>query len=227
VILTPPSSDNEAVLDLLQKAGTPFVRLGPEGTGGGGLRLRMHDHVAAAGVTEHLIALGHRRIGFVMGEPRYGASHARRTGYVEAMAAHGLPIADTWIRLGDFTFESGVQAGKALLALPERPTAIFASNDDMALGCLAAAAEAGISVPEALSVAGFDGSAGAYFSRPQLTTVRQPLTDMAAYAAKALITGAVGAQCDEDAPADLLSPFELILGQSTAPAPARLARGAA
>ena len=227
VILTPPSCDNETVLELLHKAGTPFVRLGPEGQGGGGLRLRMQDHAAATGMTEHLISLGHRRIGLVVGEPRYGASQARKRGYLEAMARRGLPVSPSWICQGDFTFQSGIEAGKALLALPEPPTAIFASNDDMALGCLAAAAEAGISVPEALSVAGFDGSAGAFFSRPQLTTVRQPLTAMAAHAARALITGAVGPHCDEDAPAELLPSFELVLRQSTAAAPARLARGAA
>jgi LacI family transcriptional regulator len=227
VILTPPSSDNEAVLELLQKSATPFVRLGPEGERGGGLRVRMQDHAAALGMTEHLIGLGHRRIGFVVGEPRYGASQARRSGYLEAMAKHGLPVADAWIRQGDFTFQSGIEAAKALLALPEPPTAIFASNDDMALGCLSAAAEAGIAVPDALSIAGFDGSAGAYFSRPQLTTVRQPLTAMASHAARALITGAVGPHCDEDAPAELLPPFELIVRQSTAAAPSRLARGAA
>ena len=227
VILTPPSSDNAVVLEMLQMANVPFVRLGAESEIPGGLRLRTQDHAAAAGMTEHLIALGHRRIGFIRGEPRYGSSRARWEGYVETMNAHGLPIVDDWVRQGDFTFESGVEACKALLSLADRPSAVFACNDDMALGCLAAAAEAGVPVPDALSVTGFDGSAGAQFSRPQLTTVRQPLTEMAGYAVRALINGAVDPECDRDASPEPLSPYELIIGQSTAPPPARLARGAA
>ena len=77
VILTPPSSDDEIVLELLQESSTPYARLGPEREGGGGLRLRMDDRGAAIGMTEHLIGLGHRRIAFIVGEPRYGASRAR------------------------------------------------------------------------------------------------------------------------------------------------------
>jgi LacI family transcriptional regulator len=227
VILTPPSSDNAVVLDLLGKAGTPFVRLGPEGIGGGGLRLRMNDRAAAYGMTEHLIGLGHRAIGFVLGEVHHGSSHARRVGYLEAMAAHGLPVADAWIRQGDFTFDSGVAAARDLLALDERPTAIFASNDDMALGCLSAVVDAGLSVPDDISVAGFDASAGAFFSRPQLSTVRQPVTALATYAAQALVSGAVAATCDEDAPADLVEPYELIPAASTGPAPKARVRGVA
>jgi LacI family transcriptional regulator len=220
VILTPPSSDNEVVLSLLQTSRTPFVRLGPEGAGGGGLRLRLNDRGAATMVTEHLIGLGHRKIGFVVGEPRYGSSRARREGFLATMARHGLPVDDAWVRQGDFTFESGLEAGAALLALADPPTAIFASSDDMALGCLSAAADLGLSVPADLSIAGFDGSAGAYFSRPQLTTIRQPLTEMATYAARALVGGAVGADCDQDADPSLLAGDQLILGKSTAAPPA-------
>jgi LacI family transcriptional regulator len=227
VILTPPSSDNEGVLELLQAAKVPFVRLAAESRLPGGLRLRSRDNLAAVGMTEHLIGLGHRRIGFISGDPRYGSSRSRREGFVSAMRAHGLEVVDEWIRTGDFTFQSGLAAGRALMALSDRPTAVFASSDDMALGCMAAAAEAGVSVPDELSLAGFDASAAAQFSRPTLTTIRQPLTEMASYAAQALISGAVDPSCDEDAAPDLLEPYELIVGQSTAPAPARLARGAA
>ncbi len=220
VILTPPSSDDEIVLELLQESGTPYARLGPEREGGRGLRLRMDDRAAAAGMTEHLIGLGHRRIAFIVGEPRYGASRARREGFLEAMAAHHLPTPDAYILQGDFTFQSGMEAARALLALRERPTAIFASNDDMALGCLNALGEAGLSTPEDVSVAGFDDSSGARFSRPQLTTLRQPLVEMATIAAQRLISGEVPADCDEDAVLGL-PPFELVCRRSTA-APARL-----
>lgn len=218
VILTPPSSDNAVVLELLDKAGTPYVRVGPERAEGLGPRVHMDDVAAAREMTEHLISLGHRRIGFIVGEPRYGASQARREGYFEAMRARGLPVSDAWIRQGDFTFQSGLDQAKALLALPDRPTAIFASNDDMALGCIAAIAEAGLMTPGDVSVAGFDDSPSARFSRPQLTTVRQPVAEMSSVAAKLLIEQARNGATSER-PVDELLPFTLIHRASTAPPP--------
>lgn len=216
VILTPPSCDNAVVLELLDKAGTPYVRLGPERADGQGPRVHMDDVAAAREMTQHLIELGHQRIGFVVGEPRYGASHARRQGYLEAMKAAGLPVADDWVRQGDFTFQSGLEQAKALLALPERPTAIFASNDDMALGCMAAIAEAGLATPADISVAGFDDSPSAGFSRPQLTTVRQPVAEMSSVAAKLLIERSRNGASPQRAVDELL-PFKLIRRASTAP----------
>ncbi len=218
VILTPPSSDNPVVLELLDKAGTPYVRLGPERAEGLGPRVHMDDVAAAREMTEHLIGLGHKRIGFIVGEPRYGASQARREGYLAAMKAHGLPVSEGLVRQGDFTFQSGMAEAKALLALPDRPTAIFASNDDMALGCVAAIAEAGLMTPGDVSVAGFDDSPSARFSRPQLTTVRQPVAEMSSVAAKLLIAQAKTNEASER-PEDILLPFELIHRASTAPPP--------
>jgi len=133
------------------------------------------------------------------------------------MADQGLPITPAWIQNGDFTFESGCEAAQTLIALRERPTAIFASNDDMALGCLAAGAEAGLSTPGDLSVAGFDDSSGSRFSRPTLTTVRLPLVEMASAAAAALISGEVPPDCDRDAALDQFPAFQLVCRQSTAP----------
>ncbi|MDR3507539.1 MAG: LacI family DNA-binding transcriptional regulator [Caulobacteraceae bacterium] len=219
VILTPPSSDNEIVLDLLKKSGTPFVRLAPERSLPGGLRMRLDDRGAAARMTKALIDLGHRRIAFIAGEPRYGASRARREGFLTAMTDQGLTVEPTWMQDGDFTFQSGFDAARRLIGLRERPTAIFASNDDMALGCLAAASEAGLNIPTDLSVAGFDDSTGSRFSRPTLSTVRQPLVEMAGAAARALVNGQVPADCDTDAAPDQFPPFHLVMRQSTAPPP--------
>lgn len=218
VILTPPSSDKSGVLETLDKAGTPYVRVGPERAEGLGPRVHMDDVAAAREMTQHLADLGHKRIGFIVGEPRYGASQARREGYLDAMKGRGLPVADAWVRQGDFTFQSGLEQAKALLALPDRPTAIFASNDDMALGCIAAIAEAGLMIPGDISVAGFDDSPSSRFSRPQLTTVRQPVAEMSSAAAKLLITRAKSSEPPER-PVDMLLPFELIHRASTAPPP--------
>lgn len=218
VILTPPSCDDEIVLEMLDKAGTPYVRLAPEKAEARGPRIHSDDVAAGREVTEHLIGLGHRRIGFITGDSRYGASQARREGYVAAMAAHGLAVEDGWIREGDFTFESGHAAAKALLALPDRPTAIFASSDEMALGAVAAAGEADIAVPGGVSVAGFDDSPVSRLSRPQLTTVRQPLVEMSSLATRMLIGGASrNAPAEPPPPRDELLPFALIHRASTAP----------
>ncbi len=218
VILTPPSTDNLTVLELLRQSGTPYVRLGPERPDGGGLCLRMDDRAAARGMTEHLLQLGHRRIGFIEGDPRYASSQARRQGFLDAMGAQGLKT--PWIASGDYTYASGVACGTTLLAGKQRPTAIFASNDDMALGCMAAADRAGLAIPDDLSVAGIDDSSGARFSRPSLTTLRQPLVEMAEGAARALLCGSVPVLCEEEGGQDLPS-FTLVPGLSTAPPAAK------
>jgi LacI family transcriptional regulator len=221
VILTPPSCDNAVVLELLDKAGIPYVRLGPEKPEGLGPRVHMDDVAAAREMTEHLADLGHTRIGFITGDQRYGASQARREGYVAAMKARGLKVDKAWIRKGDFTFESGHAAAKALLALKDRPTAIFASSDEMAVGVLAAMAEADLSAPGDISVSGFDDSPVSRLSRPQLTTIRQPLVEMATLAAKMLINGVARHSATESRPPrDELLPFTLIHRASTA-APAK------
>jgi len=221
VILTPPSADNPTVLAMLRESGTPFVRMGAERSEGGGLRLRLHDRAAAQHSTEHLISLGHRQIGFLMGDPRHAASRARLEGYREAMTAAGLAVDPSWIRPGDFTFQSGQAEAANLFALDSRPTAIFACNDEMAFGCLEAAAAAGLAVPRDLSVVGFDDSSGSRLSNPPLTTVRQPLSDLAGHAADLLMSGAVAPDCDEEAGPGPFPAFRLICRKSTAP-PLRL-----
>ena len=214
VILTPPSSDNAVLLDIFRQTATPYVRLGPESNDGGGLRLSPDDRAAARGMTEFLLELGHRRIGFIGGAPRYGSSRSRQEGFLQAMEARGLFT--PWMASGDYTYASGMEAGMALLTRSQRPTAIFASNDDMALGCMAVAAELGLHVPNNLSIAGFDDSTGSRFSRPRLSTLSQPIVEMAALAAEKLISGAISPDCDEDGGANLPR-FKLVPGLSTAP----------
>ncbi len=218
VILTPPSADDDVVLDRLRRAGTPYVRLGPGRRDGGGMSLRLNDRAAARAMTQYLISLGHRRIGFIEGDRRYASSRARRDGFLAAMAAEGLEA--KWIHAGDFTYQSGYDGGQAILKRASRPSAIFASNDDMALGCIAAAADLGLQTPGDVSVAGFDDSSGSRFSRPQLTTLRQPIVEMAELAARALLSGSVRPDCNEDGGQGLPN-FTLVPRLSTAPPAAR------
>lgn len=196
VLLTPPNSDDPRVMDVLERNGTPFVRLGAETDLGRGMRVFMDDRQAAVDMTRHLIALGHRRIGFVSGPASYAASRARRDGFHAVMAEHGLEAAANLIVEGDFTFEAGRRAAQTLLTAADRPTAIFASNDDMALGVLNAAVALGVPTPGGVAVCGFDDTPSAMLSTPPLTTIRQPVAEMAAAATRLLLPGSRGTPGD-------------------------------
>lgn len=224
VILTPPVSDSPVVLDALDARGVAYVRLGAETQLDRGRRVYMDDRQAAYDATAHLAGLGHRDIGLVVGNARYAASRQRREGFEAAMAAHGLTVRPEWVLQGDFTFQSGLECGSRLLSQEARPTAVFASNDDMAFGVLQAAARSGIAVPGGLSVVGFDDVPGALFSVPQLTTVRQPVAEMAGAAARMLI----GLQSKETVPSAHEVAYALVARQSSGPPPrtAKLSMGA-
>ncbi|MCL6614128.1 MAG: LacI family transcriptional regulator [Firmicutes bacterium] len=136
---------------------------------------------------EHLLGLGHRRIAFITGNLHYQTAIERLEGYKETLSSHGIPIEDELIAFGDFEHKSGYEAMKQLLALPQRPTAVFASNDMMAIGAMQAIGEAGLSVPGDVAVVGYDDITFASMVYPQLTTIRQPLYEMGALAAQGLI----------------------------------------
>jgi LacI family transcriptional regulator len=140
----------------------------------------------ASAAMEHLISLGHRRIAAITGPMGWPASIDRLAAYRAAMAGAQLPLCDELICRSDFQIEGGYQAAKRLLALPEPPTAIFAFNDNMAMGTLTAARELGLTLPRDLSIVGFDDSLMAALATPQLTTVRQPLQEMGRIAASLL-----------------------------------------
>jgi LacI family transcriptional regulator len=134
--------------------------------------------------TEHLLGLGHRRIGFIEGPPRLLCSRARLDGYRAALDVAGVPVDDALIVPGDFYHESGFTGCNQLLDLAEPPTAIFASSDQMALGAIEALRRRGLRVPEDMSVLGFDDLPEVRWSAPPLTTVRQPLAEMGKLAAR-------------------------------------------
>jgi LacI family transcriptional regulator len=138
--------------------------------------------------TEHLVELGHRRIAVIGGPEDYLCSRARIDGYRAALDRAGIPIDPTLVRHGTFHHEGGYDQGRALLELPEPPTAIFAGSDEQAFGVIEAARQAGLLVPNDLSVVGFDDLPMARWSSPPLTTVRQPLADMGRMAGRMLRT---------------------------------------
>jgi LacI family transcriptional regulator len=136
---------------------------------------------------EYLIELGHRRIGFIGGNPLLLSAHQRQQGYEDALAAAGIPLDPDLMMVGDYSRERGVDAARSLLTLDEPPTAIMAANDQAAFGVLDVAAELGIRVPQQLSVIGFDNTPESAFTSPPLTTVNQSLMDMGSLGAELLI----------------------------------------
>jgi LacI family transcriptional regulator len=140
--------------------------------------VRIDNRAATAALTQLLIRLGHRRIGFITGSPRHGDSHERRAGYEDAMRSANLAAESELVADGDFTFESGIHAAQQLLALDARPTAIVASNDEMAAGALWMAQQRGLKLPDELSVVGFDDTPRAMKTSPPLTVIRQPIAAM-------------------------------------------------
>jgi LacI family transcriptional regulator len=172
----------------------------------------MDDEGASREMTEHLIELGHTRIGFITGHPTHYASAQRLHGFKSALLAARIPYDPAYVRQGHFVFESGLGAGRELLTLPKPPTAIFASNDDMAAGVLMAAHELGIAVPQQLSVAGYDDTYIARIMWPRLTTVHQPSYDLAWSATDLLLQTLK----DGDGPKTARLPYRLIVRESTA-----------
>lgn len=225
LILAPPVCDDPDILRLLGDARVPCVRISPGAAVPGFGNVAIDDALGARAVTELLIAQGHRRIGHILGNPAQAAAPRRRDGFRQALLAHGLPDDPALVVPGDFTFASGMAGCDALLALPRPPTAIFASNDEMALGALASAQRHGLQVPRDLSVVGFDDAPLAGLVWPPLTTVRQPVTEMAEAAVDMLVSRpdnapAVGeAAAPAAAMGDRVLPFELVL-RASAQAPA-------
>jgi len=213
VILTPPHSDSPAIIELLTAHNVPFARIGSDDASAG-FAIRMDDGAAGAAAAEHLIGLGHRRIGFITGSDEYRLSGARTDGYRRAMAEAGLPVADEFVQPGDFSFEAGEAAMRAWLDLPEPVTAAIASSEQMALGALHVARDRGLDVPADLSLVSFDDTPAVRFSVPPITAITQPIAPMAAKAAELLIDAASGKEIE---PGVHVIPFALAVRRSSAP----------
>ncbi|HWU72196.1 MAG TPA: LacI family DNA-binding transcriptional regulator [Sphingomonas sp.] len=215
-VLTPPICDWPDLIDMLEANEVPIVRIAPGGALDRTPQVRMDDRAAAREVTEKLIALGHRDIGFIKGNPTHSATVRRWEGFCDAIAAAGISIPPKRVLQGDFTFRSGLVAAEAILGDGERPTAIFASNDEMALAALVVAMRHQIAVPSALSIVGFDDAPVSRMAWPQLSTVRQPNPEMAAAAIDLLVGPG---QQTRDGSACVELPYEFIERGSLAASP--------
>jgi LacI family transcriptional regulator len=213
VILTPPHSDNPLIAHLLDEHGIKFARIG-SAKSGSGFAVAMDEAGAARLATEHLLALGHRRIGFIAGPDDYELSGLRIHGWRQTMTQAGAAT-DWLLATGDFGFQSGRNAAIALLDAVPSPTAIIASSDQMALATLELARERGLDVPADLSIVSFDDTPIVRFVHPPLTAIVQPIAEVTARAVELVITD----QADADVPPEpVIIPATLAVRASTGPA---------
>jgi len=215
VIMPPSVSEDESVIELLRELDCPYVRIASVALDEPEAMVVTNDWMGAAEAARHLADLGHRRIGLVRGLTLFRSSAVRSKGFIDALADRGVPLDPAYDIQGAYTFESGVEAGHALLSLPEPPTAIFTLNDDMALGVMQAARERGLELPRDLSVVGFDDLPMAARVWPNLTSVRLPIREMGRMAAEKLLAPMRGVD-----PAKLVQPEvrpALVVRQSAIP----------
>ncbi|WP_204602161.1 LacI family DNA-binding transcriptional regulator [Paremcibacter congregatus] len=217
VILTAPLCDHQPLLDILNGRGVPFVRVTPMINLEQGPCVYMDDYQAAYDMTSYLVSLGHKDIGFIKGHPGHGSAAMRYKGFCDALKAHGLRLKEDFVKQGFYSYRSGMAAAEEIFADAPHPTAVFASDDDMAAGVEAAAHKYGLEIPAQLSVVGFDDTPIAEVIWPQLTTIRQPIPEMAGAAVQLLIEGKSrkGGAKSDNATQNILIDFELVERESS------------
>lgn len=179
VILPPPLCESKAIVAEFVNAGIPVVSIASSHFSDRISCVRIDDRQASHEMVSHLIARGHARIGYIKGDPNQTASAHRWQGYRDALAEAGIDYDDALVQPGYFTYRSGLEAAERLLTLQQPPSAIFASNDDMASAVVSVAHRRGLEVPGDLSVVGFDDTSASTMVWPELTTIHQPVADMA------------------------------------------------
>jgi LacI family transcriptional regulator len=196
---------------------TPIVAVDPHA--GPSTMPTVHgDNLAGAiAATEHLLSLGHRRIGFLAGRPDLESARQREQGYRQALEAAGLSVDPELIRVGGYELELSEEPARELLSVADRPTAIFAANDLSAIQTLHVASGLGLSVPGDLSVVGFDNIPESAVIAPPLTTIDQSIQEMGRRAVEMLLELIEGTAPDE--PRQVTLPTRLVVRQSTGPPP--------
>jgi len=219
VILSPPLADVPGLLDALFARRIAVVATGSNRQTGRIVSVGIDDQEAARAMTLHLLRSGHTRIGFICGDPRFASAGLRLSGFRNAMREAGVRVADEMIAQGNYTYQSGLIAAEQLIGCAERPTAIFASNDDMAAATVAVAHRRRLDIPQDLSVCGFDDAVLATTISPELTTIGRPVADITRAAFRTLV-----AQVTSDTVAGgglQVFGHKLIRRQSDGPPPSR------
>lgn len=188
VILTPSISEDDELIGRLRQIECPYVRIAAVSLDTPENMVETHDYVGAAEAARHIADLGHRRIAHVRGPDTFLSAKERLRGFRVGLAEHGLSVEDQYLLRAKYTFESGVECGEQLLSLAKPPTAVFAGSDEMAVGVYQAARQAGLRVPDDLSIVGFDDSPIANRIWPKMTTVRLPIRHMGRTAVQLLVS---------------------------------------
>lgn len=186
IVVAPPFSNNPLLLEKLNKLHVPFARIAAN-TEGPGIRIAVPGRTAACEMTAHLIEQGHTRIAMLAPPDENLPADDRRLGYLDALSSAGITFDPRLVVRTQFGFPSGAIATQGLLALADRPTAIFAGNDLTALGAMAKAQELGYRIPQDLAIAGYDNSADSRVCYPALTTVHQPIEEIVSAAVDAAL----------------------------------------
>lgn len=194
VIMPPSVSEDEALCEMLRVQGCKYIRIASRDLDQSRNMVRTHDADGAAQAARHLASLGHERVAHVHGPRSFRSAHERLAGFKAGLQEFGLKLDKGLTLEAGYTFDSGVQAANNLLSRPKRPTAIFAGNDEMAIGIYTSVRKLGLTVPEDVSVVGFDDTPMASRISPALTTVRLPIRDMGAEAARGLMKLISGAE---------------------------------
>lgn len=208
-------SSMQSIATQLMDQTAPWVISGYDSTGAGAPCVHADDPGITAALAAHLLELGHRRFGAISATNHPVAFDRRLLGFRRALAEHGLSLPDTWLAEGDMSVASGYRAAAQLLQREDRPTAIFALNDRMALGALQWARENGMRVPDDISIAGFDDIDAASHSSPPLTTVRLPSYREGQEATALLFRLLDG----EQVPSEVIVPTEVVVRSSSGPVP--------
>lgn len=216
IVLAAPLSNMPEIIRAIESTSTPFVKLSPGIKKKNGLSIATNDREVSAEMTRYLASLGHKRIAFIAGHTGHKAVTNRLLGYQDGLEQSGLKYSKQLVVHGDNTFGSGEVCAENLLTRARIPTAIFAANDDMAVAAINVARGLGIDVPKQLSIAGFDDISLARLVSPKLSTIMQPLSEMAE---RATILLTSGNRVHAYSQSDQILPATLVIRESTGPAP--------
>jgi len=220
LVLTPPLSEQNSIIDMLDEMGIHYVRVlsGRPIEEDQDTCIYVNDYAAAYEITAHLLSLGHKNIGFLCGDKEHKSTTERLEGYQAALKDHSIPLHDALIYEGQYSFESGVEGAKALLGEnnPKNITALLGGNDEMAAGALFASRLMGIEIPQQLSITGFEDSPFSRQTWPKLTTAHQANDVISQHAARLLFRKTRGARNQDK---DIITTFtpSLVVRESSGP----------
>lgn len=186
IVMSQSASDN-AFIEYVMKQDIPQVVLNRRVDYDGVSNIVSDDYQGARQLCEYMIEQGHRHIALIEGRAGFQSTVERSNGYADALQKHGIVMTPAHRVKGNYDVESGYRAMKQLLKLAHRPTAVFCSNDEMAVGAIKAASDQGLAIPDDISIAGFDDNAFSAYLSPALSTVKRPIERISQEGAKQLV----------------------------------------